>query len=344
MKDKYSDIALNLCLCAITAAGVGDTQNDPEYVYDKVQRSLQLSPATRDKFKLVWGPAVLRIDDDGDVRDDYMLYMVQNVEDEADLRLAVRYTLSSKNSQEDFLFAPTVAWQRYGADVAEDVKINLGMGMVMDDIRDIKSNNAPGKDKTIIDFVREHQNSHGLDSVTLTVCGHSFGGIVAPVLGLYIKEQLKADDIQVKIHAGGATTVGNESFANYINEVFGADYTRLVNENDITGLLWDPKEMQRFITIYLPDYPLDELFAQIFESLRLLIQITNLGGTQAGNVVSFKQPLNSAMQSFTEQAQYQHSTGFFDYYNIKQRKESDPDNGEDVVLPDEGTVAVRLPF
>jgi hypothetical protein len=336
MTEDTATIKQNLCLCAITANGVNNTTASPSYVYDKLLNSLKLSPATKDDFELVWGPAVVRIDNgDGDVRDDYMLYMVQSKKDKHDFRLAIRYTLSTRNSQEDFFLIPDVNMNNYIPVDVDNVCITRGMGMVLDDIRDIRSNSLPGLDKTIVEFIRE-QLDFGLgDGITLTVCGHSFSGMVAPVLGLYLQSQLNDDNVEVKIHAGGATTVGNKEFADYINRCFGENYTRLVNENDITGYLWDTDEMKKIPDLYLPTYEMDDLFKFIFYSLSYVLELSNWGGRQAGKIVSFTQPLNETYDNYTAQALYQHSTSFFDHYGIRQRKESDPDTGEDVVLSDE---------
>lgn len=338
---EYSDIQQNLCLCAITAAGTHNEKFDPTYVYEKVQHSLQISPATRDTFTLVWGPAVLRYLPDINNHDDYMLYMVQNKNDPHDFRLVIRYTLSLLNSLEDFFFIPADDWGRFVDESLDNVCINCGMGWVLNDIKDIASNNPLGEGLTVVEFLRTQLQQMNNERITLTVTGHSFAGMVAPVLALYLQKQLLNDNVQVKIQAGGATTIGNANFAEYIDQHFGEDYLRLVNTHDVTGLMWDPELMKGFSSIYKPDYEPDPCFAELFEGLRSLIETANLGGTQAGTALEFTQPLITD-SSFTGQAMYQHSTGYFDHFNIKQRNESDPDNGEDVVLPDEAQIG--FPF
>ncbi len=326
MTENVSTIKQNLALCVIAGNGVNNTSGSPVYVHDKIVNSLELSLATKDDFELVWGPAVVRNDDnDGDDRDDYVLYMVRNKKDSRDFRLAIRFTLSVKNSAEDFNFVPDFKLNKYIPAAGDDVCITRGMGTVLDDIWDVRSNNSPGLGKTVVEFIREQLTSAEGEGLSLTVCGHSFGGMVAPVLGIYLQSQLSNDNVEVKIHSGGATTVGNKEFADYINGCFGENYTRLVNEHDITGYLWDVNEMPKILDLYSPDYEADILFKIFFLGIRDVLAFTNMGGTQAGQVVSFTQKLNVGYDSYGTQALYQHSAGFLDYYEIGQTTENELD-------------------
>ncbi|WP_445494212.1 lipase family protein [Photorhabdus sp. SF281] len=268
MSISREDQKLNLALSfIINSGGIKTPKPEPGIVSANIQKSLESSQATANKFSIVWGPAVFRAGSADkeksaiDKKDDHVLFIVQNLHDPNDYRVVIRGSWSDINwINEDLIVCKTKDWSKWDPKAPENAKIAYGTNLALDYIiNQIKSNNPPGYGESLTDAIDKIALKEGIQNITIT--GHSLGGILASTLGLYLKRQYLDkgnDNIRINVCAFAGPTAGNDIFASYSESVFNetlsagyeSDFLRIHNNIDVVPLAWYIKGLEKVKAIY----------------------------------------------------------------------------------------------
>ncbi|AKH64484.1 MULTISPECIES: lipase family protein [Photorhabdus] len=268
MSISREDQKLNLALSFIINSGGIKTQKpEPGIVSANIQKSLESSQATANKFSIVWGPAVFRVGSDDkeksviDKKDDHVLFIVQSLHDPNDYRVVIRGSWSDINwINEDLIVCKTKDWLKWDPKAPENAKIAYGTNSALDYIiNQIKSNNPPGYGESLTDAIDKIALKEGIQNITIT--GHSLGGILASTLGLYLKRRYLDegnDNIRINVCAFAGPTAGNDIFASYSESVFNetlsssyeSNFLRIHNCIDVVPLAWHIRGLEKVKAIY----------------------------------------------------------------------------------------------
>lgn len=330
-------IEQNLALSYV--AGSGKKLNDATslQIYEYILESFKRSKLLHEKFEIVWGPAVLKVTDDssGEERtDDHVIYMARNINIKDDYRVAIRGTESLVNILED-LDIDQVEWNVVDSQATSGLKISEGASVALKTIIDGKSNNKPGIDVTLFDFISDIESESG-DGFDVTVTGHSLGGCLASTLALFFKsifnalEPLDPKKKNIRIHSCtfAAPTAGSKSFTDYSAKVFNTDgenkdiyqsnFLRVYNTNDIVPCAWASDDLKRFRNLYDGVHPVPDNWKFILDSfVSALDELSESDKyTQPEPSVGFTYPLSSDVANWTAQIGYQHGSSYPGYYDL----------------------------
>ncbi|NHB91483.1 lipase family protein [Photorhabdus cinerea] len=270
MTISYEDQKVNLALSLIiNSGGIKTYKPEPGIVSENIQKSLESSKATANKFSIVWGPAVFRVDSVDidkkksviDKKDDHVLFIVQNRYDPNDYRVVIRGSWSDINwLNEDIIVCKTIDWALWDSKSPKNAKIAYGTNMALDYIiNQMKSNNPPGYGESLNDAIDKIALKEGIQNITIT--GHSLGGVLASTIGLYLKRQYLDkgnNNIRINVCAFAGPTAGNDVFASYtesvLNEIstvgYNSDFLRIHNSIDVVPLAWHINGLEKIKTIY----------------------------------------------------------------------------------------------
>ncbi|MCW7549887.1 lipase family protein [Photorhabdus sp. APURE] len=295
-EDQKINLALSL---VINSGGIRTIKPEPGIVSENIQRSLDSSKATANKFTIIWGPAVFRVGDINakksviDKKDDHVLFIAQNRHDPNDYRVVIRGSWSDINwLNEDIIVCNTQDWARWDSRSPENAKIAYGTDMALGYIiNQIKSNNPPGYGESLTDAIDKIALKEGIQNITIT--GHSLGGILSSTIGLYLKRRYfdkGNNNIRINVCAFAGPTAGNDIFASYSESIFNdisvvgykSHFLRIHNSIDVVPLAWNTKDLEKIKAIYpvltvtinaLILSVLDKNYTQIFPDFPIHSQI-----------------------------------------------------------------------
>ncbi|WP_036774355.1 lipase family protein [Photorhabdus australis] len=295
-EDQKVNLALSFI---INSGGIKTDKSEPGIVSENIQKSLESSKATANKFSIVWGPAVFRVDDIDqkksviDKKDDHVLLIVQNRHNPSDYRVVIRGSWSDINwLNEDVIVCKTKDWKLWDSNSPENAKIAYGTNMALDYIiNQMRSNNPPGYGESLTDAIDKIAQKEGIQNITIT--GHSLGGVLSATIGLYLKRRyLDKGNNNIRIHvcAFAGPTAGNDIFASYSESIFNetsvagykSNFLRIHNSIDVVPLAWYIKGLEEVKAIYpvltvtvnaLIISVLDKNYTQIFPDLPIHSQI-----------------------------------------------------------------------
>ncbi|AWK41380.1 lipase family protein [Photorhabdus laumondii] len=300
MTISREDQKINLALSfVINSGGIKTSKSEPSIVSENIHRSLENSKATANKFTIIWGPAVFRVDDVNvkksviDKKDDHVLFIAQNRHDPNDYRVVIRGSWSDINwLNEDIIVCKTQDWARWDSRSPENAKIAYGTDMALGYIiNQMKSNNPPGYGESLIDAIDKIALKEGIQNITIT--GHSLGGVLSSTIGLYLKRRYLDkgnNNIRINVCAFAGPTAGNDAFASYSESIFNdisvagykSHFLRIHNSIDVVPLAWHIKGLEEVKAIYpvltvtingLILSVLDKNYTQIFPDFPIHSQI-----------------------------------------------------------------------
>ncbi|KMW73074.1 esterase [Photorhabdus luminescens subsp. luminescens] len=260
---------LNLALGLIINSGeISDKPDKINTIKFDINKSLKNSKTTADKFSIIWGPAVFRIDEKHhDKKYDHVVMIVKNIDNPSDYRLVIRGTWSTINEfDEDLLVATTVDWSNWDTNIPKefkDAKISYGTDLALKSLINGKPLNKDNTSLSLIDEIDKITTEEGKDKIlNITVTGHSLGGLLASTIGLYLKRRYLNkgnDNIHIQVCTFAAPTAGNKIFASYSESVFSgtlmhnyykSNFLRIHNNHDIVPLAWAIKDLKKIKAIY----------------------------------------------------------------------------------------------
>ncbi|KOY63915.1 lipase family protein [Photorhabdus heterorhabditis] len=324
------DQKINLALSFISGSGSIITEKpEPTLVAENIKESLEKSLVTANSFSIVWGPAVFRINNGEnakDNKDDHVLFIVKNRRSPYDYRIVIRGSWSDINWQvENFAVHETVNWSLWDPNIPEefkDAKISYGTHIALDYIvNQVKSNNTPGYGESLIDAIDKIAQEKGVHNITIT--GHSLGGILASTLGLYLKRlylNKRKNNIRIHVCSFANPNTGNDVFASYIKYVFNgssvtsykSNFLRIYNRKDVISLIWNLDGLETIPTIYEPLIKLDEELINKFKKIVLLVK--DKGYTKLTPNLPFTSPILEL--NLNKQVIFQHITAYANQYGM----------------------------
>lgn len=229
----------------------GDDDPNELAIANDIQKALKTWKAVNNQWELVWGPSVLSFP--GDKYNDNMMFVVRHTEDPSQYVIAIRGTNPISLNDwliEDFKVLKMVKWsygnapKRAMISKSTDIALNRLQGMRV-------LAGVPGAGKTLLEFMQGELKNNPAASICVT--GHSLGGALAPTFALWLKdiqaEQLSAD-AHISTVAFAGPTAGNQDFADYSDQRFGADCVRVANSLDVVPYAWNSKSLTRLYTLY----------------------------------------------------------------------------------------------
>ncbi|NHB95327.1 lipase family protein [Photorhabdus stackebrandtii] len=326
------DQKINLALSFISGAGSIITEkSEPAIVSENIKESLEKSKVTANRFSIVWGPAVFRVnngENSKDNKDDHVLFIVRNRRFPYDYRIVIRGSWSDVNWQvENFAVHETVNWSLWDPNIPEefkDAKISYGTHLALDYIvNQAKSNNTPGYGKSLIDAIDKIALEKGIHNITIT--GHSLGGALASTLGVYLKRlyiNKGKRNIRINVCAFASPIISNGTFASYIESVFNristtnykSHFLRIHNHKDIISLIWHLDGLEKIPTIYEPLIKIDEKLINKFNKIVLIVK--DKGYTKLTPDLPFTAPILESSPDLNNQVIFQHIKAYADKYGM----------------------------
>ncbi|KGM26057.1 lipase [Photorhabdus luminescens] len=330
MTISLKDQRINLALSFISGAGSIITEKpEPAMVAENIQTSLEKSKVTANRFSVIWGPAVFRVDNGKntkDNKDDHVLFIVKNRKIPHDYRIVIRGSWSDVNWQvENFAVHETVNWSLWDQNIPEefkDAKISYGTHIALDYIvNQVRSNNIPGYGESLIEAINKIAAEKGIHNITIT--GHSLGGILASTLGLYLKRlylNKGSNNIRIHVCSFASPNTGNDVFASYIKYVFNhtsatsykSYFLRVHNQKDVISLIWNLDGLEKIPTIYEPLIKLDEKLIDRFKKIVLLVKDKRY--TKLTPDLSFTAPILKL--DLNKQVVFQHIKAYANQYGM----------------------------
>ncbi|CAQ85005.1 MULTISPECIES: lipase family protein [Photorhabdus] len=332
MTISLQDQRINLALSFISGSGsIITEQSEPTLVAENIKESLEKSIITANRFSIVWGPAVFRIDNGKntkDNKDDHVLFIVKNRRFPYDYRIVIRGSWSDVNWQiENFAVHETVNWSLWDSNIPadfKDAKISYGTHLALDYIvNQAKSNNTPGYGESLIDAIDKISQEKGIHNITIT--GHSLGGVLASTLGLYLKRlylNKGKNNIRINVCAFASPITGNNVFSSYVKYIFNSisiksyksHFLRIYNRKDIISLIWHLDGLAQIPTIYEPLIKIDEELMNKFQKIVLIVKDKDY--TKLTPDLPFTAPLLESSPDLNNQVVFQHIKAYANQYGM----------------------------
>ncbi len=96
-------------------------------------------------------------------------------------------------------------------------------------------------------------NDCGRHSETLIVCGHSYGGALAQLAGVFFSMKVPAD--QIRLYTYGSPRVGNRGFANTLDSLIPYHYRYTIKGDPVPHLPLGIRYMHAGMHVQLPYRP-----------------------------------------------------------------------------------------
>ncbi|WP_118985350.1 lipase family protein [Photorhabdus sp. CRCIA-P01] len=318
---------LNLALSLIINSGeISDKPDKIKVIECDIHKSLKNSKATADKFSMVWGPAIFRIDEKHhDKKYDHVVMIVKDIDNPSDYRIVIRGTWSRINEiNEDLHVSKTVDWSNWDTNIPQefkDAKISHGTDLALTSLINgcpLNEDNEP-----LIDKINKIIKEEGKNKIlNITVTGHSLGGVLASTIGLYLKRKYLNegnDNIRIQVCTFAAPTAGNDIFASYSDSVFKgtlspdsyeSNFLRIHNNHDIVPLAWAKNDLKK----------IEKLYPILIIGVEIYIHKTrHINYTQLSPEFSFSEKLNKH-QNLLDSIGFQHINAYPKYYQMSYKE------------------------
>ena len=227
---------------------------------------------------------------------------------------------------QDFLVKKQVPWRLIQAGPAlEDALISEGTAAAVTLRRDLRpAQGAKGEGQSLVEAILGIlERSEG--SCVMRFTGHSLGGLLAPVMALWLLDYL-ADggrgDLEAKlaleVYGYAAPTAGNGAFAAYLESRISANaelasgrVKRYASDLDIAPCAWDESTLMILPSLYEPEIDMQPLTWSLYDLCRKLAK--GKGYAQPGERVAVPSrvvPTRGGI--YLLEAAYQHSVPYLD--------------------------------
>ncbi|GAA1941026.1 lipase family protein [Amycolatopsis minnesotensis] len=231
------------------------------YLHDEITSYLERNREQLGSWRVVWGPSVKLSPLQPIVTN--AMYLAQSQEDPSRYVVGIAGTNPPDTVAwifQNFNILPQIGFVR-GVQAPErwQVKVSPGAATGLNVLKKLTAGgDRPGVGSTLRDFLKDLPK----DGVSITVGGHSLGGTLASVFGLWLRNTQKTTlvpallpgwDIQenaaISVLSTGGPTPGNAGFAEYLGERLDA-VTRYSNSLDVVPNSWEPPSMQAAARYY----------------------------------------------------------------------------------------------
>jgi triacylglycerol lipase len=228
---------------------------------------------------------------------------------------------------QDFMVQKQVPWLKLQAGQApETALVSEGTATAVALRRDLcPGDGAADQGKTLAEaLVGILESSAGQCVMHFT--GHSLGGLLAPVMALWLLDRLASDGrddlaarLKLDVYGFAAPTAGNRAFADYMASRL-PDNRRYANDLDIATLAWDEGAMRAIPSLYEPEVGMQAIAKSLYGLCMRLC--AGKGYTQPIERVSVPASVVPARGNlFLLEAAYQHSMPYLDML-LPERKET----------------------
>ncbi len=222
-------------------------------------------------WTIVWGPVVVVKQNPAnpsifscqyyavpkDMRGKYIptntMFVAQNTKTPSELFVGIAGTNKSSAfawCDEDFKLKPLSDWQS-GSDAQGQIMKGTRDGLTI--LQNMKDLTRSADEQLLEDFLQQAAKSGPLQ---ITVSGHSLGGALAPVTGLWLDDEKSnwgsnGSSSTVSIYAFAGATPGNQQFAKHMKGRFQGDSLVVVsNKYDLVPQAWNKTTMGTMETKY----------------------------------------------------------------------------------------------
>jgi hypothetical protein len=307
--------------------------------------------------EIVWGPAVHQPPREkwgGAAKPSDALVFICRDSDSGEYSVVFRGTNPISTMEwlsQDFLVKKQVPWRLIQAGPApEDALVSEGTAAAVALRRDLRpAQGAKGEGQSLGEAIFGIlERSDG--SCVMRFTGHSLGGLLAPVMALWLLDYLAdrgREDIEAKlsleVYGYAAPTAGNGVFAAYLESRISANaglasgrVRRYASDLDIAPCAWDESTLMILPSLYEPEIDMQPLTWSLYDLCRKLAK--GKGYAQPGErvaVPSMVVPTRGGI--YFLEAAYQHSVPYLDIL--------DPDRKEtilrEVIEPLSSLVSVK---
>lgn len=267
----------------------------------EIAKALRLFESVIGDQELVWGPAVHK---SGIFQDALMFVVYSRNEIGPEYTVVIRGTnpVSLKTwIFQDLMVHKLVDWNN-GDDLVSGRKISQGTSTGLTILKQLKPPEGfPGENRTALEFLTEAACTSSTP-LTVTLTGHSLGAALAPVYGLYLKENLTATNVQLQMYTYASPSIGNQPFADYINTVFNGCSFRYTNPLDVVTNVWNQNDVKKIMFLYRWIIP----FTLSPALLWVFLQARNKGYTHIHKEFRVESNIIAGLLTFELQMVYQH--------------------------------------
>ncbi|MEM7584191.1 MAG: hypothetical protein AAF560_12460, partial [Acidobacteriota bacterium] len=245
--DPFAGIFLTLAFLADVLSGAPGTQAELQQKAEAAMRTdikeinhrlVQLGAGGIFQFELAWGPVVYQAP--GSNVADNVMYVVRNTKNPGQYTVGIAGTNFKSSFDwlvEDGLVSWTVPWHS-GQPSAGRIALGTATGLSI--LQSLTAVPHVGGTTQSVDVMTYLGQQIGGGDGSVYVTGHSLGGALSPVFGLWLDEN-KASwgpkaDVNVYLFAG--PTPGDQTFASYYKGRLGGTTHSHWNANDVVPHAW----------------------------------------------------------------------------------------------------------
>jgi len=308
----------------------GFWRTDPARVAETVT---SLMSTMLPRQEIVWGPAVHQSAPELPGRAAKLsdaLVLVCRDRDSGEHNVVFRGTNTISPTEwlfQDFMVQKQVPWLKIQRGKApEAALVSEGTAKAVALRRDLRPGaGAAGRGKSLAEaLVGILVGSEGPCAMRFT--GHSLGGLLAPVMALWLLDFLAAEGLdelaaklKLDVYGYAAPTAGNKAFSDYLESRL-PDARRFANDLDIATLAWNEDAMRGIPSLYEPEIGMLAITKSLFGlSMRLC---EGKGYMQPGERVRVPASIAPARGNlFLLEAAYQHCVPYLDILQPERKEE-----------------------
>ncbi|NTY37520.1 lipase family protein [Burkholderia diffusa] len=263
-------------------------------------------------FKIVWGPAI-NVGESNNYAANITAVFINTVTK----NYILAFSGTNPNTPisdifEDFDVSNLVNFSNYVDYCPRDAKISKATDTAFKIVRDTK----PSSGSSLLSFLQ------GLpENSTLTVTGHSLGGVLASTFALYLSEwsgyrhDYPFKDVFCQSFA--APTAGNIAFAIFSDMKLTGKLQRFWHPYDVVPMAWNLFSSKKIESIYAPMLHLPKDETNDLNKLLTYFSNTNTYYMQLGSLDTYQQVQlpgdyysDSSIKLFSDEAGWQHTFGY----------------------------------
>jgi hypothetical protein len=283
------------------------------------------------QLKLAWGPVVYQAPY-SDVADN-VVYVVQNTKAPNDYTVGIAGTNFASPWDwliEDGLVGTTVAWSE-GRPSAGRIALGTSIGLqIVKSLESVPS--IPAGSQQALTLEEYFEQQLGDSSGNIYVTGHSLGGALSPVTGLWLNDHKSSwPNATVNVYTFAGPTPGDAAFASYYDGKLGSNTTRVWNQLDVVPHAWAqqaPPELSQIPGLYQGLPPKGQVTATkdikdiigYLEHISRKTDYTPVDQTAEGfsnpNDYADVSQCTTDLAKFLVQAVYQHINAYSNHYHF----------------------------